>query len=70
MPELRHLLLSDTQVSREAVSALQKALPKCEITYFPHICLAISGHFGLSDTVTCRLAGRRASRFVASVSPG
>jgi WD40 repeat protein len=23
--------------------------------YFPHMCLAISGHFCLSDTVTCRL---------------
>jgi hypothetical protein len=25
------------------------------LSYFPHICLFISAHFGLSDTVTCRL---------------
>jgi hypothetical protein len=36
--------------------------------YFPHICLAISAHFGLSDTVTWRLAGGRASRRVAPVN--
>src|ERR1019366_6023304 len=43
-------------------------LPSSLVTYFPHICLAISAHFGLSDTVTCRLAGRLASRHVAPVS--
>src|ERR1019366_5318976 len=41
---------------------------KNTLSYFPHICLAISAHFGLSDTVTCRLAGRLASRHVAPVS--
>src|ERR1019366_10341657 len=37
-------------------------------TYFPHICLAISAHFGLSDTVTWRLAGGGAGRRVAPVN--
>jgi hypothetical protein len=54
-------------VDKNATAAYKRAGYKCKgkqagiaaaqiyRTYFPHMCLAISGHFCLSDTVTCRL---------------
>ena len=73
--------MSDDKKKRSAmVEVLRAAIKNCGLSYkeigrragvdayFPHICLAISAHFGLSDTATCRLAGRRASRRVAPVS--
>ena len=37
------------------INRSEKVWERPEHSYVPHICLAISAHFGLSDTVTCRL---------------